>query len=65
MSNTTKQRTARRHAKDAPPNRRVPSLRHHKATGQAYAVLNGKAVYFGRNGEPQAEPCGQGGQGPR
>ncbi len=55
MSNATKQQTARRHAKDSPRNRRVPSLRHHKATGQAYAVLNGKAVYFGRNDDPQAE----------
>ena len=55
MSNTTKQRTTRRHAKDSSQNRRVPSLRHHRATGQAYAVLNGKAVYFGRVDDPQAE----------
>jgi len=55
MSNTTKQRTPRRHAEDSHQNRRVPSLRHHKASGQAYAVLNGKAVYFGRSDDPQAE----------
>ena len=55
MKNVAKQRTARRHAKDSGENRRVPSLRHHKATGQAYAVLNGKAVYFGRSDDPQAE----------
>jgi len=55
MSNVTKQQTARRHAKDSGENRRVPSLRHHKATGQAYAVLNGKAVYFGRSNDPQAK----------
>jgi len=55
MSNATKQRTPSRHAEDSPRNRRVPSLRHHKASGQAYAVLNGKAVYFGRNDDPQAE----------
>ncbi len=48
MSNTTKQRTTRRHVKDSSENRRVPSLRHHKASGQAYVVLNGKAVYLGR-----------------
>ena len=55
MSNTAKQRTTRRHVRDSSQNRRVPSLRHHKASGQAYAVLNGKAVYFGRSDDPQAE----------
>jgi len=25
-----------------------PKLRHHKATGQAYTVISGRAVYFGR-----------------
>ncbi len=55
MSNIAKQRTTRRHATNSAKNSRVPSLRHHKATGQAYAVLNGKAVYFGRVDDPQAE----------
>ena len=34
---------------------RTLKLRHHKATGQAYAVLNGKAVYFGPYGAPGVE----------
>lgn len=29
---------------------RIPKLRHHKTTGQAYVVLNGKAIYFGPSG---------------
>ena len=33
--------------------KRTPKLRHHKATGQAYVVLNGKAIYFGRYGSPE------------
>ena len=33
---------------------RIPKLRHHKATGQAYVVLNGKAIYFGPSGTPEA-----------
>ena len=33
-----------RHTKDSKKNLRVPSLRLHKASGQAYVVLNGKAV---------------------
>ena len=33
----------------------VPKLRHHKATRQAYAVFNGKAIYFGRSDDPQSE----------
>ncbi|OHB51208.1 MAG: hypothetical protein A2Y10_08795 [Planctomycetes bacterium GWF2_41_51] len=32
----------------------VPKLRFHKATRQAYAVFNGKAVYFGRSDDPQS-----------
>ena len=36
-------------------NSRVPSLRHHKASGQAYVVLNGRAVYLGPHGAPEAE----------
>ncbi len=32
----------------------TPKLRHHKATGQAYVVLNGKAIYFGPWGTDEA-----------
>ena len=51
MSNTTKQRTTtRRHAKDSTENRRVPSLRLHKASGQAVVTLAGKDHYLGPHG---------------
>ncbi|MCD4824646.1 MAG: tyrosine-type recombinase/integrase, partial [Phycisphaerae bacterium] len=33
---------------------RVPKLRHHKASGQAYVVLNSNAVYLGRHGTAAA-----------
>ena len=33
---------------------RIPKLRHHKATDQAYVVLNGKAIYFGPSGTDEA-----------
>jgi len=33
---------------------KVPKLRHHKATGQAYVVLNGKSIFFGAYGTPDA-----------
>ncbi|GJQ27115.1 MAG: hypothetical protein HBSAPP02_21470 [Phycisphaerae bacterium] len=33
---------------EKPP--RVPKLRTHKATGQGYVVLNGRAIYLGRTG---------------
>jgi len=56
VSNTTSQRTAvRRHTKDSEKNRRVPSLRLHKASGQAYVVLSGKAFYCGKPDDPAAE----------
>ena len=32
--------------------RKAPKLRHHTATGQAYVVLNGRAIYPGRFGAP-------------
>ncbi len=35
--------------------KRIPKLRHHKASGQGYAVLGGKAVYFGPYGEEETE----------
>jgi len=42
MSNTAKRHRTRRHTRVSSTNSRVPSLRHHKATGQGYVVLNGK-----------------------
>jgi len=33
---------------------KTPKLRHHKATGQAYVVLNGKSLFFGLYGTPEA-----------
>jgi len=36
------------------PENSVPKLRHHKATRQAYVVLNGHAIYFGRYGTQEA-----------
>jgi len=45
----------RRHASIFQDNRRVPSLRTHKASGQAYVVLNGKAIYCGRPDDPLTE----------
>ena len=50
MSNATKQQTTRWHAKDSSEKRRVPSLRHHKATGQAYAV------WFQNSAVPEYRP---------
>ncbi len=32
---------------------RVPVLRHHKASGQGYVVLNGQAVYLGKFGKAE------------
>jgi len=34
---------------------KVPKLRTHKATGQGYVVLNGRAVYLGRADQPETE----------
>ena len=34
--------------------KRTPKLRHHKATGQAYVVLNNKYIFFGRYGTSEA-----------
>ena len=56
MSNIARKRSEiKRHTKDSKKNLRVPSLRLHKASGQAYVVLSGKAIYFGSHGTPQAE----------
>ena len=43
--------------KDQKNNNKVPKLRIHKATGQAYVVLNGRAIYFGnpRTCDPQVQ----------
>lgn len=35
--------------------RRVPSLRHHRASGQGFVELNGRRVYLGRFGLPQTK----------
>lgn len=45
-----------RHTKDSARNRGVPSLRFHKARGQNYVVLNGKAIYCGRPDDPATGP---------
>lgn len=50
---TAKANSTRRKKTSANPHR-IPKLRHHKASGRAYAVLNGKAVYFGEHGTPEA-----------
>ena len=56
MSTIAKNQTKnQRHTKDSKKNRRVPSLRLHKASGQAYVVLCGKAIYFGPHGTARAE----------
>ena len=53
MSNSTKQRyRTRRHASTQKKNRRVPSLRFHKASGQLYVVLSGRAIYCGKPDDP-------------
>ena len=39
---------------NAPKSVKTPKLRHHKATNQAYVVLNGKAIYFGPWGTVEA-----------
>ena len=48
----SKQRKSKRHTKDSKGKLRVPYLRLHKASGRAYVVLNGKAVYLGPYGDP-------------
>jgi hypothetical protein len=51
MSNVAEQQPKdRRHASVSKENRRVPSLRLYKASGQAYVVLSGKAIYCGKPG---------------
>jgi len=53
MSNVARQQPeGRRHTKDSEKNRRVPSLRFHKASGQMYVVLSGKAIYCGKPEDP-------------
>ncbi|MCG3181430.1 MAG: hypothetical protein BIFFINMI_03823 [Phycisphaerae bacterium] len=46
--NNVASRNRGRHASISSRNRRVPSLRTHKASGQAYVVLDGQAVYLGK-----------------
>ena len=57
MSNSTASAAAieRRHTKDSEKNHRVPSLRLHKASGQMFVVLSGKAIYCGKPDDPTAE----------
>ncbi len=35
--------------------KRTPNYCHHKATGQAYATINGKVVYFGEHGTAESK----------
>ena len=35
--------------------RRIPKLRHHKATGQGFVELQGQRRYLGRYGLPQTQ----------
>ena len=56
MSNVAKQQPlARRYAKIYSRESRVPSLRFHKASGQKYVVLSGKAIYCGRPDDPASQ----------
>jgi len=56
MSRIAKQSSRkRRHTKDSRANRRVPSLRFHKASGQMFAVLSGRAIYCGKPDDPATE----------
>ena len=56
MSNVANsQLSRRRHTNHSTRNRRVPSLRFHKASGQAYVVLSGKAIYCGKPDDPGTE----------
>ena len=45
------ERCSARRVPKRPP--RVPNLRHHKASGQGYVVLNGKPIYLGRYDQPE------------
>ena len=57
MSNVAKSaaRVKRRHAEISERNRRVPSLRFHKASGRMFVVLSGKAIYCGKPDDPATE----------
>lgn len=56
MSNAASSRLdARRHTNNSTRNCCVPSLRFHKASGQTYVVLSGKAIYCGKPDDPGAE----------
>lgn len=35
--------------------RSIPKLRHHKGSGQALVVIDGKSIYVGKHGTPQAQ----------
>ena len=51
----SQQSETRRHTRAPLGNQRVPSLRFHKASGQNYVVLSGKAVYLGKPEDPATE----------
>ena len=57
MSSVASQSAAvkRRHAKDSTWKSRVPSLRFHKASGQMFVVLSGRAIYCGKPDDPAVE----------
>lgn len=44
-----------RHASALEKNRRVPSLRLHRASGQMFVVLSGRAIYCGKPDDPGTE----------
>jgi len=53
-STAQKQTSGNREPKNKRHKAVIPKLRFHKATGQAYAVLNGKYLFFGQYGTPEA-----------
>lgn len=56
MSNSAKRSAGkRRHVKVSPRKSRVPSLRFHKASGQMFVVLSGRAIYCGKPDDPTTE----------
>jgi len=56
MSKIAKQPTGkRRHTKTSCGKSRVPSLRFHKASGQMFVVLSGRAIYCGKPDDPATE----------
>lgn len=50
-----KKRTKPTGLKSSPKRSRTPSLRHHKASGQGFVVLNGRWIYLGKYGLDSTE----------